>query len=98
MKSLPEEIKVLRLIKKRLDDLVSNNITTVEIRSNELYEFAIKDPIVKSYFKDGKEFNRFLRENHNNGIMKQIIPNYNVDTLNKNFYRWFFSKEIKPEN
>lgn len=98
MKTIPQEIKILKLIKNRLDLLMSNNETSVEIRSNELYEFAKKDSVISSYFKDGREFNRFLKKNHNNGIMKQIIPNYSVDTLNKNFYRWFFSREIKPQN
>ncbi|MCD1117551.1 hypothetical protein [Chryseobacterium turcicum] len=98
MKSLPQEIKILKLIKERLDILMSNRETAVEIRSNELYEFVKKDPILNSYFKDGKMFNQFLRQYHNNGIMKQIIPNYSVDTYNKNFYRWFFSREIKIKN
>ena len=77
---------------------MSDSGTALEIRSNELYEFAKRDPVIDSYFKNGTQFNQFLRENHNNGYMKQIIPNYNVDTLNPNFYRWFFTRENKKEN
>jgi len=95
MKSLPQEIKILKLIKEKLDKLMSDSETALEIRSNELYDFVKKHPTLNSYFNDGKMFNQFLREYHNNGIMKQIIPNYRVDTYNKNFYRWFFSRELK---
>lgn len=98
MKSLPEEIKILKLIKARLDILMANGETAVEIRSNELYDSVKKDPVLNTYFKDGKIFNQFLRQYHNNGIMKQIIPNYNVDTFNKNFYKWYFSTELKSKN
>ncbi|MCY1661034.1 hypothetical protein [Chryseobacterium sp. SL1] len=98
MQSLPNEIKILKLIKRRLDILMANGETAVEIRSNELYDSVKKDPVLNSYFKDGKMFNQFLREYHNNGIMKQIIPNYNVDTFNKNFYKWYFSKELSTKN
>lgn len=80
IQGLPKEIKILKLIKIRLDILMANGETVVEIRSNELYGSVKKDPVLNTYFKDGKIFNQFLREYHNNGIMKQIIPNYNVDT------------------
>ncbi len=95
MERLPEEIKMLRLLKGRLDLLMSYRDTPVEIRSNDLYDFAMKEPTLKVFFYSQKAFNQFLRKMHDSGVMKQIIPNYAVDTSNHRFYQWRFRGESR---
>ncbi len=93
MESLPKEIKVLRRIKGSLDKLMSDRATPVEIRSNDLYEFIIKDEQLKKLFPYQKIFNQFLRKEHDSGVLKQIIPNCRVDTSNHSFYQWYFNRD-----
>jgi len=66
----------------------------VEIRSTDLYEEVKRNVVLKERFPTSKEFNRFLRLQHDQGVMKQIIPNYDVDTTNSRFYQWKFRKEV----
>lgn len=93
MDSLPPEIKALRRIKELLDKLMSDRATPVEIRSNALYECITKDSHLRKIFPVQKTFNQFLRQEHNNSILKQLIPNYRVDTSDRLHYQWFFFRE-----
>ncbi|HWV72343.1 MAG TPA: hypothetical protein VN040_11530 [Pseudosphingobacterium sp.] len=93
MKNLPSEIKALKRIKERLDHLMSEHGTPIEIRSNTLYDSVVREGELKTLFPDQKAFNEFLRQQHNNGILKQIIPNYRVDTSDYRFYQWYFHRE-----
>lgn len=98
MKKLPEDLKILKRIAERLDSLMNDSYTSVEIRSNELYDYAIKDKFLSSKFFNQRDFNRFLRKQHDKGYLKQIIPNCRVDDSNKEFYQWHFRKKSKPKN
>ncbi len=91
MNSLPTEIKTLRKLGVVLDKLMSDSGTTVEVRANEFYHHVIKHPELKSEFPTSTEFSRFLRVQHDQGIMKQFID-YRVDTFNKQKYQWFFRR------
>lgn len=97
MKKLPEDIKVLKRIGERLDSLMKDAYTSVEIRSNELYEYAIKDKYLSSKFYNQREFNQFLRKQHDKGYLKQIIPNCRVDDTNREFFQWHFRKKSQPK-
>lgn len=97
LKKLPEDLKVLKRIAERLDSLMRDSYTSVEIRSNELYDYAIKDKLLSSKFYNQIDFNRFLRKQHKKGYLKQIIPNCRVDDTNSEFYQWYFRKKSKPK-
>lgn len=94
MENLHEEIKILKRIKERLDKLMCDRATPVEIRSNSVYECIVKDEHLRRLFRNQTMFNQFLRRQHNNDILKQIIPNYRVDTSTYIHYQWYFFKEI----
>ncbi len=98
MKSLPKEIKELKKIKTVLDKLMSDSETKVEIRSTELYDHIKLDKELNQNFPTRKLFNHFLRVQHDSGLMKQVIPNYRVDTSNKRFYQWFFRRNVNIVN
>lgn len=91
MKSLPENIKILKLIKKDLDTYMSDSSAPLEVRSNDLYAH-LKN--ARLCFADQKAFNRFLRKQHNDGILRQIIPNCRVDTSIYHHYEWYFHRDI----
>ena len=98
MKKLPEDLKILKRIGERLDLLMKDPYTSVEIRSNELYEYAIKDKYLTSKFKNQREFNQFLRKQHDKGYLKQIIPNCRVDDTNRKFFQWYFRRKSNKKN
>lgn len=95
MNSIPEEIKILRLINIELNRIMNDRYTAVEIRSTELYDHLKKNLELIEIFHTPRLFNQFLRKHHDSGIMKQVIPNYRADTSNPKFYQWFFRKDIK---
>ena len=97
MNKLPKDIKLLKRIGERLDSLMKDQYTSFEIRSNELYEYANRDKFVSSEFKNQIEFNRFLRKQHDDDILKQIIPNCRVDDTNKLSYQWYFRRKSPPK-
>lgn len=90
---LPPEFKILTRIKERLDKLMSDRGTPVEIRSNFLYDYIIRDEELKSLFTNQMMFNQFLRNQHDCGNLKQKIPNYRVDTSNRIHYQWYFHRD-----
>lgn len=93
MRNLPPDIDALKRIKARLDKLMSDRGTPIEVRSTALYAYSIGDEHLKTIFPDHKSFNHFLRIQHAKDILKQIIPNYRVDTSNYKHYQWYFYKE-----
>jgi len=97
MENIPPYLKSLKLIKESLDKLMANRATAVEIRSNELYDHISKNPVLKKSFPTPGMFNHFLKKQHKDNILKQIIPNYRVDTSNENFYQWYFFKETNKD-
>lgn len=97
MDSLPPEIKAMKRIKEMLDKLMSDSATPVEIRSNALYECIIRDSQLRKTFQTQRTFNQFLRQQHNNSILKQFIPNYRVDTSDHLHYQWYFYRETSKK-
>lgn len=95
MEPLPSRIKNLRGIKKCLDYKMSKAHTPVEIRATDLYDEVKKNTVLQERFPTPRDFNRFLRLQHDKGVMKQIIPNYYVDTTNSWSYQWKFRKEVE---
>ncbi|MCB9251723.1 MAG: hypothetical protein H6605_04610 [Flavobacteriales bacterium] len=97
METLPKDIKLLRHIKSILDELMKDRYTHIEIRLNELYEYLEHDDLLLQEFPNAHSISRFLRAQHLYGIMKQIIPNYRVDTSDFRRFQWYFSKEVTPK-
>ncbi|MEQ7802212.1 hypothetical protein ABDJ41_20620 [Pedobacter sp. ASV1-7] len=97
MESLPPEIKALKRIKELLDKLMSDRATPVEIRSNALYECFTKDSQLRKIFPVQRTFNQFLRQQHDTSILKQLIPNYRVDTSDRLHYQWYFFRETNKK-
>ncbi|MEQ9404333.1 MAG: hypothetical protein RIM99_12140 [Cyclobacteriaceae bacterium] len=93
-----EKYALLKGVKQILDKVMNDPMTKVEIRSNELYDHVKLSSSLKSMFRNQKVFNQFLREQNDSGLMKQVIPNYSVDTSNPTFYQWRFFREVKSLN
>ncbi|GGF44199.1 hypothetical protein [Echinicola rosea] len=79
MNSLPVNIKLLRKIKTKLDSIMNAPGTKVQIRGDELCNHVLRDEWVRKELKDQRGFYRFIKDQHDKGIMKQIVPNYQVD-------------------
>ena len=95
MDALPASIKLLRRIKSVLDRLMSDPLTAAEIRLNELYDHLRRDPDILAELPTPKVCSQFLRSMHQQGLMKQVIPNYRVDTFTHEMYQWYFFREVK---
>ena len=98
MEALPLTIKTLKRIKEKLDALMSDGGTPVEIRAIDLYECISKDNQLKALFPDSRTFSRFLRKQHDAGILKQLIPNYRVDTSIFHHYQWYFYRDVNKNS
>lgn len=68
--------------------------TGVQIRLSELYEHAQRNTYIKDALPTPKAFSQFLRAAHNSMRMKQVIPNYTVDTSVHSHYEWFFHRDV----
>jgi len=88
-------IRVLRRIKAVLDKLMNDPSTRVEIRLNELYDHLRRDPEISDLLPNPIRMSQFLRAQHQEGVMKQVIPNYRVDTSTHEMYQWYFFRERK---
>lgn len=98
MKALPKKYKLLKEISNLLNEYLNSANTSLEIRSNELYEIASKVQYIKSEFPSNKSFNQFLRKQHQEGTLSSFLT-YRVDTFNNDFYQWYFRKKSeKKEN
>lgn len=89
-------IKLLKQIKKVLDTLMHASGTKTVIRLNELTEYLLRDPMIREAMPTPKAISQFLRDQHQQGILKQLIPNCHVDTSNHTMYQWYFNREVLP--
>ncbi|MGL4581551.1 MAG: RNase H family protein [Flavobacterium sp.] len=89
---MPSDIKLLVTIRDQLNSYFADQPTKVELRSTDLYDEIRKNKALKERFPHPVLFNRFLRKQHQEGILKQIIPNCKIDTYNTDFYQWYFHK------
>jgi hypothetical protein len=86
-------VKLLRRIKAVLDVLMANPMTHAEIRLNELYDHLRRDPQIHAAMPTSRATSQFLRSMHQQGLMKQVIPNYRVDTFTHEMYQWYFFRD-----
>ena len=77
-----------------LDQLMNDQGTGVEVRLNELYEHARRSTLLHAEFPTAKAFSRFMREQHQTGYLKQVIPNCAVDTSIHSHYEWTFHRQV----
>jgi hypothetical protein len=89
VKPLPKKYKTLQEIGRLLNQYLRSSNTSVEIRSNELYDLISKDQNLKLEFPTNRYFNQFLRKQHQDGSLRLFIA-YRVDDTNPDFYQWFF--------
>lgn len=89
---MPSDIKLLVTIRDQLNQYFADQPTKVELRSTDLYDEIRKNKTLKERFPHPVLFNRFLRKQHQEGVLKQIIPNCKIDTFNTDFYQWYFHR------
>jgi hypothetical protein len=93
---LPKAISLLRIISGEIDEFFNTTSQITVARSTDVYDFARRKEVIRKEFPTGRDFSRFLRKMEQDGILRQIISNCNVDVANPNFYQWrFFRKEAK---
>lgn len=105
MKSLPKEYSLLMAINKYIGEYFAMTVNTKTVRSTDIYEFLKHKEDFRQHFVSAKEFSRFMRRMHDQGVLTQIIKNVKVDTSNKSLYQWYFfpplrvfSKKTTSEN
>ena len=105
MESLPKEYSLLMTINKYIGEYFAITVNTKTVRSTDIYEFLKHKNDFRQHFVSAKEFNRFMRRMHDQGVLTQIIKNVKVDTSNKSLYQWYFfpplrvfSKKTTSEN
>lgn len=87
---MPSDIKLLVTIRDHLNDYFKNHPMITELRSIDLYNVIHKNKTLKERFIYPVLLNRFLRKQHQEGVLKQIIPNCKIDTYNTELYQWCF--------
>ena len=97
MNIIPDYLRYLKKIKQLLDIYLADPYSPMEIRSTDLHDLIIKDQELARIFEYPRDFNRFLRKQHDDGVLQQIIPNCSVDTSNKSFYQWHFWKAFRDQ-
>lgn len=95
MNGIPRSIVLLQIIKKHLERYFSMPANSRLIRSTELYDFLKRQPDFSRMVESKYAFSRFLRKMHDENILKQVIPNVEVDTSNKCMYQWRFYPPTK---
>lgn len=92
LQKMPSEIKVLVGIRDLLNKYFASHTSQEILRSTDLYDLIKKNKVLKERFPHSVLLNSFLRRQHQEGILKQIIPNCCVDTFNEDFYQWRFHR------
>ncbi|MDR2221830.1 MAG: hypothetical protein LBE34_03725 [Flavobacteriaceae bacterium] len=92
LRKMPGEIKLLVAIRDQLNRYFADQPNQIELRSTDLYTEIRKNKGLKERFPYPVLFNKFLRRQHQEGILKQIIPNCTIDTFNADFYQWRFHR------
>jgi hypothetical protein len=94
--ALPKAISLLRIISGEIDEFFNTTTQITVARSTDVYDFARRKEVIRKEFPTGRYFSIFLRKMQQDGILRQIIHNCNVDVANPDFYQWrFYRKEAK---
>ena len=96
MEKLPKDYSLLRELKIRIDEYFRTCNTKKVARSNDIYDYVHNKEPFKTEFHTAIEFNRFLRRNHDKGVLTQLIPNSTIDTSISSYYQWRFYPLDKP--
>lgn len=78
----PEDLSLLFTIKRVLERLMADPGTGVYVDVAELYDHARRKSPVAKAFPSAKALSRFLRTQHEKGILKQVIPHYSENVFN----------------
>lgn len=95
MKSLPKEFYLLKIISKYIEEYFAMTVNTKMVRSTDIYEFLKRKDDFRQQISSPKEFGRFMRRMHDDGVLTQFIKNVKVDTSNKGFYQWYFFPPLR---
>lgn len=90
IKELPLEYKLLKMIAEYIDGYFAGIEFPKAVRASDIYGYLARKDDFKIYISDPTQFNRFLRDMHKKGIMRQFIDNYDVDTSLHYHYKWYF--------
>ena len=89
-------IFLLKMISVEIDKFFETSNNVGNTRLIDIYDFVQRNKVLKREFPTGTDFSRFFRKMHLDGILRQVIHNYNVDISNPNYYKWwFYRKERK---
>lgn len=87
----------MKIISGEIDDFFNTTTQITVARSTDVYDFARRKEAIRKEFPTAALFGHFLKTMHQQGILRQIIGNCNVDVSNPKFYQWrFYRKETKP--
>lgn len=89
MKTLPREIRNLRMIAAHVEEYFAGMEFERVVRANDLYAFLRRREDFRAIFFSPVQFSRFLRMMHEAGLMKQFV-NYDVDTSLHWNWKWYF--------
>lgn len=89
---LPENYKMLMILREHVHLLLRDSSSPLEINASDLYDPVKHDLRLK--FKDKKEYYSFLREQHINGVLEDLIPECIVDDSNRRSFKYRFTPLI----
>lgn len=93
---LSKAVDLLKKISTEIDEFFKTTNLASNARSTDIYDFASRNEVLRKEFPTGKDFSRFLRKMHQEGVLSQVIRNHVVDISNPNYYQWwFYRKERK---
>ena len=84
------EYKLLKIIGGYINDYFAGMEHPKAARASDIYDFLSRKDDFKKHISNPVQFSRFLRDMHKNGLMKQFIDNYDVDTSLYYKYKWYF--------
>lgn len=96
LKKLPKDFVLLRELKLKIDEYFVRCNTRTVARSTDIYDYVQNKEPFKSEFQTARDFGRFLRKTHDEGVLTQLIPNSTVDTSIHESYKWRFYPLEKP--
>lgn len=91
---MKSDFQLLRKIERRLSAYFQKTESKSVINASDFYCIIEKSKLFASQIP----FNQLLRRTHSNGMLKQIIPNYTVNTSCFQNWRWKFFAKINIVN
>lgn len=92
---MKEDYVILKKVCSRIQYCLSAQCKSEALRLSDVYDHIRRVEELKEVFATPILFSRFMRRMHNEGILKQFITNFNVDTANHRKYQWYFyPKEV----